>query len=184
MSQNSLTLNTYTKIVNNDSDLPNAQFINSLSICLRGGALTLNYRLSTYAEKTAMDYYHYYQNFVRELQSNPDLKLQTYCESQDIMFRRLYDWMRRNHISLRQLYKTYGRQQADMYGVPALKEQPEFSELKVLHKTASVHGESVVESVRLTLPSGVIVDMSCCPSSVLSMLVVRCMGKEAGDVCP
>lgn len=58
-----------------------------------------------------------------------------------------------------------------MYGVPALKEQPEFSELKVLHKTASVHGESVVESVRLTLPSGVIVDISCCPSSVLSMLV-------------
>lgn len=120
-----------------------------------------------------MDYYHYYQNFVRELQSNPDLKLQTYCESQDIMFRRLYDWMRRNHISLRQLYKTYGRQQADMYGVPALKEQPEFSELKVLHKTASVHGESVVESVRLTLPSGVIVDMSCCPSSVLSMLATQ-----------
>lgn len=96
-----------------------------------------------------MDYYHYYQNFVRELQSNPDLKLQTYCESQDIMFRRLYDWMRRNHISLRQLYKTYGRQQADMYGVPALKEQPEFSELKVLQGQA----ESTVHMLNWTVRS-------------------------------
>lgn len=131
-----------------------------------------------------MDYYHHYQGFVNELHSNPDLKLQAYCDSRDIMWRRLYDWMRRNHISLKQLYNTYGRHKTKTNEVAALKEQPMFSELKVRHETVSAYGLSAVERVRLTLPSGVVVDMEHCPSSVLSMLVAQCMGKEAGNVRP
>ncbi len=59
-----------------------------------------------------MDYYHHYQSFVRKLRAYPYLRLQAYCESNEVPWRRLYDWMRRNHISLKQLYQTYGNRTA------------------------------------------------------------------------
>lgn len=135
-------------------------------------------------KKSAMDYYHHYQCFVKELSADPDLRLQTYCERRDIMWRRLYDWMRRNHISLRQLYNTYGRPQSGPDEVVLKKEQAQFTELKLVHNVGTAEGLPTVESVRMTLPSGVTVEMNRCPLSVLSMLVDRCVGKEVRDVRP
>ena len=99
-----------------------------------------------------MDYYHHYQCFVKELSADPDLRLQTYCERRDIMWRRLYDWMRRNHISLRQLYSTYGRKQTDPDEAFEGKEGLQFAELKVVRETGNAVSSSTVGGVRIVLP--------------------------------
>lgn len=131
-----------------------------------------------------MDYYHHYQCFVKELSADPDLRLQTYCERRDIMWRRLYDWMRRNHISLRQLYNTYGRLQSGPDEVVLKKEQTQFKELKLVYNVGATEAFPAVGNVRMILPSGVTVEMGGCPLSVLSVLVDRCMRKEVRDVRP
>lgn len=135
-------------------------------------------------KKSAMDYYHHYQCFVKELSADPDLRLQTYCERRDIMWRRLYDWMRRNHISLRQLYNTYGRLQSGPDDAVLKKEQAQFTELKFVHNVGATEAFPAVGNVRMIFPSGVTVEMGGCPVRVLGMLVDRCMGKEVPDVRP
>ena len=129
-----------------------------------------------------MDHYHHYQCFVRELITNPDLKLQTYCEWEEILWRRLYDWMRRNHISLRQLYSTYGRKQTDSDEAFVGKEGLQFTELKFIRETGNAVSSSTVGGVRIVLPSGVVVELEGCSAPVLRMLVAQCMGKELRDV--
>ncbi|WP_289766768.1 hypothetical protein, partial [Bacteroides acidifaciens] len=49
----------------------------------------------------------HYKAFVKELNSKPDQTLQIYCRENGVVWRRLYDWMRRHHISLKKLYQTY-----------------------------------------------------------------------------
>ncbi len=138
-------------------------------------------------KKTAMDYYHHYQSFVRALRANPNLRLQAYCESNEVAWRRLYDWMRRNHISLKRLYREYGNsidQEECRFAAAVPAGMPEFVEVRPSGTCVSgVHGMSVAR-VRMTLPSGVTVDMSQCPVEALSMLVEQCMGKEVADVRP
>lgn len=131
-----------------------------------------------------MDYYHHYQCFVKELSADPDLRLQTYCERRDIMWRRLYDWMRRNHISLRQLYSTYGRKQTDPDEGFEGKEGLQFAELKIVRETGNAVSSSTVGGVRIVLPSGAVMELEVCPAPVLGMLVAQCMGKEVRDVRP
>lgn len=135
-------------------------------------------------KNSTMDYYHHYQCFVKELSADPALKLQTYCGRRDILWRRLYDWMRRNHISLRQLYNTYGRPKVGKDEAVGEKETLEFTELKVTHGAGAAETLSTVERVRLSLPSGAVVELGGCPTSVLEMLVDLCMGKEMHDVRP
>lgn len=53
------------------------------------------------------DYYGHYKAFVKELNSKPGQTLQIYCRENGVVWRRLYDWMRRHHISLKKLYQTY-----------------------------------------------------------------------------
>lgn len=53
------------------------------------------------------DYYGYYKAFVNELKHNPEQTLQIYCRAHGVVWRRLYDWMRRHHISLKTIYQTY-----------------------------------------------------------------------------
>ena len=103
-----------------------------------------------------MDHYHHYQCFVRKLITNPDLKLQTYCEWEEILWRRLYDWMRRNHISLRQLYSTYGRKQTDSDEAFVGKEGLQFTELKFIRETGNAVSSSTVGgcAYRLAVGSG------------------------------
>lgn len=53
------------------------------------------------------DYYGHYKAFVNELKHNPGQTLQIYCREHCVVWRRLYDWMRRHHISLKRIYQTY-----------------------------------------------------------------------------
>lgn len=41
------------------------------------------------------DYYGHYKAFVEELKQNPEQTLQVYCREHGVVWRRLYDWMRR-----------------------------------------------------------------------------------------
>ena len=59
------------------------------------------------------DYYGHYKAFVKELSRKPDLTLQVYCRKNSVVWRRLYDWMRRHHISLKRLYHTYRTESKD-----------------------------------------------------------------------
>lgn len=59
------------------------------------------------------DYYGHYNAFVNELKHNPGQTLQIYCRDHGVVWRRLYDWMRRHHISLRTIYQTYRGDTAD-----------------------------------------------------------------------
>lgn len=132
-----------------------------------------------------MDYYHHYQSFVRELRANPNLRLQAYCESNNVAWRRLYDWMRRNHISLKRLYHEYGDgldQKECRLPEAITADSPEFVEVSPSGTCVpGVNGVSV-ERVLMTLPSGVTVEMSRCPVEALCVLVGQCMGKGVTDV--
>lgn len=101
------------------------------------------------------------------------------------MWRRLYDWMRRNHISLKQLYHEYGNgidQKECRLPEAITADRPEFVEVRPSGAGVS-RGEGIsVERVRMTLPSGVTVDMSQCPVEALTILVGQYMGKEVTDV--
>lgn len=90
--------------------------------------------------------------------------------------------MRRNHISLRQLYSTYGRKQTDSDEAFVGKEGLQFTELKVIRETGNAVSSSTVGGVRIVLPSGVVVELEGCPATVLRMLVAKCMGKELRNV--
>jgi len=95
--------------------------------------------------------------------------------------------MRRNHISLKRLYREYGNsndQEGCRFPAAVPAGMQEFVEVRPSGTCVSgVNGISV-ERVRMTLPSGVTVDMSQCPAEALSMLVAQCMGKEVRDVRP
>ena len=53
------------------------------------------------------DYYGHYKTFINELKQNPEQTLQVYCRDHGVVWRRLYDWMRRHHISLKRIYLAY-----------------------------------------------------------------------------
>lgn len=127
---------------------------------------------------TNHDYSKCFEAFRRALEVNPDLKLNEYCAGIGLPWRRLYDWMKRRHYSLKVIYKT-AREKSGKVTLPVPKDGMEFTEI---HPCGTGNLSEKVGRLRLTLPSGVIVDMTDCPSSVLLMLVGQCMRKEVGDV--
>ena len=53
------------------------------------------------------DNYGHYKGFVEELKQNPEQTLQVNCRDHGVVWRRLYDWMRCHHISLKRIYQAY-----------------------------------------------------------------------------
>lgn len=137
------------------------------------------------------DYYGHYKAFVKELSNNSGLTLQQYCSGHGIMWRRLYDWMRRRHISLKRLYATY-KEKEDKILISANRETaPHFRE--ILPERSAAHATStnnptnnmdsgIISLSRILLPTGTVIEMKDCPVSSLSVLLSQCMGEEVPDV--
>lgn len=133
------------------------------------------------------DYYGHYKAFVKALSENPDLRLQHYCKENDVIWRRLYDWMSRKHISLKRLYKTYGNNNWDS-ALSVDEDNPQFCEIIPVRKISNIEpcaqdqDSGSVGMSRIMLPSGVVMELKDCPVSALAVLLNQCLGKEVDDV--
>ena len=132
------------------------------------------------------DYYGHYKAVVNELKHNPGQTLQIYCWEHGVVWRRLYDWMRRHHISLKIIYKTYRGDRADADPNTSDCGPAEFHELIPKQKTDKIKGWSSPEGtgglVRIDLPSGISISLEGCSVQVLTGLINGLTGKEARDV--
>lgn len=132
------------------------------------------------------DYYGHYKAFVNELKHNPGQTLQTYCRDHGVVWRRLYDWMRRHHISLKIIYQTYRGDTSDA-GAATLDCSPaEFRELTPIQKSYRGAGYSSADGtaggIRIDLPSGISISPEGCSVPVLTGIINGLTGKEARDV--
>lgn len=132
------------------------------------------------------DYYGHYKAFVKELSRKPDLTLQVYCQMNGVVWRRLYDWMRRHHISLKRLYHTYRTEFNRNATATCIQDDVDFRELIPVKSmavgTALPKDTSSISSVCVNLPSGITVSLGECSITVLSRLITGLAGKEVGDV--
>lgn len=132
------------------------------------------------------DYYGHYKAFVKELKSRPDLTLQVYCQEKGIVWRRLYDWMRRHHISLKELYQTYRPKSEESVCTVENPKDIEFREVIPVQARKRQYRQSEaiasIAGVCVSLPSGITVNLGECSVAVLSRLIVGLTGKEVGDV--
>lgn len=78
------------------------------------------------------DYQKYYLGFCERLKEDPTVKFSRCCEEVGAPCRRLYDWMKRRHISLRRLYDGHDQPERATAGDPRdSKDIPAFSPLRV-----------------------------------------------------
>lgn len=132
------------------------------------------------------DYYGHYNAFVKELKSRPDHTLQVYCQEKGIVWRRLYDWMRRHHISLKKLYQTYRPKSEESVCSVENTKDIEFREVIPIQVRKRQYRQSEaiasIAGVCVSLPSGITVNLGECSVAVLSRLIVGLTGKEGSDV--
>lgn len=130
------------------------------------------------------DYPGHYKAFVKELSQKPGQTLQNYCQENGVVWRRLYDWMRRNHISLRWLYQTYRvKSEVSAFaadgsaGIEFMEIVPGCGGIG----RAGVSGDAVT-GVRVSLPSGITVSLGECNVQALARLINCIAGKGVPDV--
>lgn len=132
------------------------------------------------------DYYGHYKAFVKELCRNRDQTLQVYCRENGVVWRRLYDWMRRHHISLKKLYQTYRTESKETTTAPPVPGGIDFRELVPAQsgavRTAPPEDSATISGVCFSLPSGITVSLGECSVAVLSGLIAGLAGKEVSDV--
>lgn len=132
------------------------------------------------------DYYGHYKAFVNELKHNPGQTLQIYCREHGVVWRRLYDWMRRHHISLKRIYQTYREESVGAEPDAVNDGSVEFRELIPKHKTDRAKGWSSADGtavgIRIDLPSGISISLEECSVPVLTGIINSLAGKEARDV--
>ena len=132
------------------------------------------------------DYYGHYKAFVNELSLKPGLTLQTYCQENGVVWRRLYDWMRRHHISLKNLYRAYHAESDDTVRAIDSPRSMEFKEVVPegvkTGRTFQSGNAATINGVCLRLPSGITVSLEECGVEVLSRLITGLAGKGVTDV--
>lgn len=132
------------------------------------------------------DYCGHYKAFVKELKQNPEQTLQIYCREHGVIWRRQYDWMRRNHISLKRLYQTCRRAPDESYPDAAHSGPVEFKELVPGQGTSGGKGElsagGMAGGIRIELPSGISISLEECSVAVLTGIINSLTRKEACDV--
>lgn len=132
------------------------------------------------------DYYGHYKAFVNELRHNPEQTLQIYCREHGVVWRRLYDWMRRHHISLKIIYQTYRGDRADADPDTSDCRPAEFRELIPKQNTDREKGWSSADGtamgIRIDLPSGISISLGDCSVPVLIGIINSLAGKEVSDV--
>lgn len=132
------------------------------------------------------DYYGHYKAFINELKQNPEQTLQVYCRDHGVVWRRLYDWMRRHHISLKRIYLAY-RVNTPSAGRDMIEGRPvEFRELISGEETGKVKGGlsagGMAGGIRIDLPSGISISLGECSVPVLTKIINSLAGKETCDV--
>lgn len=132
------------------------------------------------------DYYGHYKAFVNELRHNPEQTLQIYCREHGVVWRRLYDWMRRHHISLKIIYQTYRGNSCDASQDAINGGCVEFRELIPNQKRDRgkewPSADRTAGGIRIDLPSGISISIGECRVPVLTSIINRLTGKEAADV--
>lgn len=112
--------------------------------------------------------------------------LQVYCQEKGIVWRRLYDWMRRHHISLKKLYQTYRPKSEESVCSVENPKDIEFREVIPIQVRKRQYRQSEaiasIAGVCVSLPSGITVNLGECSVAVLSRLIVGLTGKEGSDV--
>lgn len=103
-----------------------------------------------------------------------------------VLWRRLYDWMRRHHISLKKIYQTYRGNTNDAGPATFDCVPAEFRELIPKRKTDRGKGWSSADGtggrIRIDLPSGISISLEECSVAVLTGIINSLTGKEARDV--
>lgn len=130
------------------------------------------------------DYYGHYKAFVKELAQNPEQTLQLYCNKNGVVWRRLYDWMRRHHISLKRIYQAYRRDTAAA-GPDRIGGAVEFMELMPMQVSGAEQerqSEDIMAGdIRIDLPAGISLSVGGCSVPALTRLIVG-LRKEVSDV--
>lgn len=132
------------------------------------------------------DYYGHYKAFVNELKLKQGLTLQAYCQENGVVWRRLYDWMHRHHISLKSLYRTYHAESDDTVRAIDTTGSMEFKEVVPegvkTGRTFQSGNVATINGVCLKLPSGIMISLRECGVEVLSRLIAGLAGKGVADV--
>lgn len=132
------------------------------------------------------DYYGHYKAFVEELKQNPEQTLQVYCREHGVVWRRLYDWMRRHHISLKKIYQTYRQDSAATSAALTYNNPVDFREL--IPVQGGVRGKGRLSAdvisggIRIDLRSGISISIGECSVPVLAGIINSLAGKEGRDV--
>lgn len=132
------------------------------------------------------DYYGHYKAFVEELKQNPEQTLQVYCREHGVVWRRLYDWMRRHHISLKKIYQTHRQDSAATSAALTYNNPVDFRELIPGQGAARGKGwlsaDVISGGIRIDLRSGISISIGECSVTVLAGIINSLTGKEGRDV--
>lgn len=127
---------------------------------------------------TNPNYHKYYRGFCDRLRQDPTIKFSAYCDEVGVPWRRLYDWMKRRHISLKRLYAGYNQPvpEFEKSVVDNMSDTPAFAPLKIespAPKSVCTGGRDV----RIKLPQGVCLEIGECDAEFL----VRILGGPIGN---
>lgn len=132
------------------------------------------------------DYYGHYKAFSEELKQNPGQTLQIYCRDHGVVWRRLYDWMRRHHISLKKIYQAYRQDSAATSATLPGNIPVDFRELipgqGAVRGKGRLSAECIAGGIRIDLPSGISISVGECSVHVLTGILNNLTGKEVSDV--
>ena len=121
------------------------------------------------------DYQNYYLGFCERLKEDPTFKFSRYCEEVGAPCRRLYDWMKRRHISLRRLYEGHDQPESAREGdLRDSKVSPVFSPLKVECRQDTPG--TTCRDLRIRLPHGASIEIGECGAEFL----IRILGGPVG----
>ena len=124
---------------------------------------------------TNEDYQKYYLGFRERLKEDPTFKFSRYCEEVGAPCRRLYDWMKRRHISLRRLYEGLDQPGSATEGDHRdSKDIPVFSPLRVESRKDTTG--TTCRDLRIRLPHGACIEIGECGAEFL----VRILGGPVG----
>lgn len=124
------------------------------------------------------NYHKHYRGFCERLKADPTIKFGAYCAEAGVPWRRLYDWMKRRHISLRRLYAGYDQPvpETEKTVVDSGSEAPLFAPLET-DVSPSDAVNVTCRSLQIRLPNGVSLEIGECDAVFLTSLLGGPLGK-------
>lgn len=127
---------------------------------------------------TNPNYHKHYRGFCDRLKADPTIKFSAYCDEVGVPWRRLYDWMKRRHISLKRLYAGYDQPVPEIEReiVGGIADTAAFAPLEIDSPAPKASGARC-RDLRIRLPHGLCLEIGECDAEFLVDILGGPLGK-------